>query len=875
MSIVLNGTTQYLKRDNAIVDAAPFTVSAFFKSTNDAAIQTVWGMSEGTDTDDYWELVCRGNVAGDPLGAYIKRSVGPPGDARTTTGYTTNTWHHAGFVEASSQDHRVYIDGGSKHSDVTNDEAPLLAGKMVIGALAYSGGWVHYFYGKICQVAMWNIALSDAEMLQLSQGVSPTTIQSDNLVAFWPLLDDLLDDAALYDLTAVGGPGFSADSPSGVVVAPSDKVYSRKLVAIANHEVWYESTAGTLSQFTDATVNTTNPLSMTEAFQKLFIANKTNLKVMDFINTKITTGDLGAHPPDFGTVLTGDDSGAKMIVDYITSLADDAACTIYGKRITTTTFSNGETVKGTDDDDNAILFDTNAAETDPPHWYNWTVFGNDSSFGTMPSQAYLICLYRGRLVLSGNINEPHMWYMSKVADPFNFIYSQSVETTAVAGNNIVGAGRVGDIIRALIPFGDDYLVFGCANSMYLLDGDPAASGKISRLSETTGIYSWTSWCKDDEDNLYFFGRNGIYRMGKGRERPDNISKSDLPQLISDWALDPTLHRVVMVFDAERKGILIFKTTVADGTCVGYFLSLDTKGFYPFTLPTQNGIFSACDYNSDTPADRALLLGSFDGYIRSLLNSAKDNDIGSSDEAISSYFGMVENLSIDADNAGKLTSLTVELAGGFEHRLTHAALAISHIKGDILTQVDTVVAWLTATDYVVGDVILDTEEYICIVAHTSNVAGGDGTEGRPSGGGNPTQWATTTPATMIVDFTDSTQTHTFGHSVTGTFDIVNNITSDGSGTAFIPTAVSSGSFANSDGCNYEYHAADDAETVLEYLKDGAAAHTTGTLSGTGRKNRIRSRIRGAWLALKFYNSGASETFGINRLFGIIKQTGKLK
>lgn len=536
----------------------------------------------------------------------------------------------------------------------------------------------------------------------------------------------------------------------GDIAPSSDKTYSRALVAIGNHEVWYESSAGALEELTaaNADINTVNPLTAVEAFQKIFIANKTNLKVADFINTKIATADVGTNPPDFGTVLTGNTSGAEMIVDYITALS--STCTIYGKRTTVATFSSGETVTGTDDDDNAISFATSAVETSPPHWYDWTVFGGDTSFGALPTSAYLVALYRGRLVLAGHPDYPHMWYMSKVANPWNWIYDEDDRLTAISGNN-VKAGEIGDIIRVLISLGDDYFIFGCANSIHLLDGDPADNGSIDKLSDTTGIYSWTAWCIDAEGNLYFFGRNGVYKMTGGRAKPVNISKAALPKLVSDWALDPSLHRVVLAYDADRQGILITKTTLADGTCTGYFYSLETEGFYPVTFQTQNGIFCVYDYNSDTPSDRALLLGCNDGYIRSFLGTAKNDDVGATDTAINAYFGIVTPLTEDFDKEGVLTSLTVELAGG----------------------------------------------------------------------------------------------------------------------------ASGGDFSDSDGCSYEYHSADDAETALEDLKDGATAHTTGSLSGTGRKTRIRSRIRGAWLALKFYNSTASETFGINKLFGIIKQVGRIK
>lgn len=573
------------------------------------------------------------------------------------------------------------------------------------------------------------------------------------------------DDGAGGSDFAGGDRGFSVNSGTnwtitttadqlfrcyGSSTPASDKVYTRRLIGIGNSEVWYESTPGTMAELAAANlaINTVNPLTAVEAFEKIFIANETSLKVADFANVKITTANVGANPPDFGTVLAGATSLAEMVVDYVTTLA--GASVIYGKRTTTATFQNAEVVSGTDDDANAISFSTSAAEVSGPHWYDWTPFGASSSFGTMPSFAYLVALYRGRLVLSGHKNYPHMWYMSKVANPFNWLYAEDTRLTAVAGNNI-DAGEIGDIVRALIPYGDDFLIFGCANSIHLLDGDPASGGSIDELSVTTGIYSFTSWCKDDAGNLYFLGRDGVYKMEGGRARPANISKSTIPKLIQDWALDSDLHRVVMTYDVERRGLLILKTTLADGTCSGYFYSLETDGFYPITLDVTNGVLCAYDYNSDTPAQRTLLLGSYDGYIREFLDSAKNDDVGGSDAAISSYFGMVENLSEDADKEGLLTSLTVELAGGR--------------------------------------------------------AGGD--------------------------------------------------------------------FGDTDGCTYEFHRADDAESVLEDMRDGATAITTGTLSGTGRKNRLRKRLRAAWLGLKFYNSTASETFGINRIFGMVKKVGRIK
>jgi hypothetical protein len=89
------------------------------------------------------------------------------------------------------------------------------------------------------------------------------------------------------------------------------------------------------------------------------------------------------------------------------------------------------------------------------------------------------------------------------------------------------------------------------------------------------------------------------------------------------------------------------------------------------------------------------------------------------------------------------------------------------------------------------------------------------------------------------------------------------------------ANGSNTFADTDGVSYDIHVADDAETVIEDILDGATPFTTGILTGTGRKARIRTRIRGAYLGLKMYNSTASETWAINKMFGEIKPAGLIK
>lgn len=162
---------------------------------------------------------------------------------------------------------------------------------------------------------------------------------------------------------------------------PVDRTYTKKLIAIGNNEVWQEISADPMEMEEIAAakneIDVTDVLNVATAFQKIFIVNGTNLKVLDFVNTKIVTADINPAaadgPPDFGSIITGA-SGAKMIVDYITAI--DGACTIYGKRTTATTFVAGENVTGTNATTSpyygtagAIDFDMTAvAEVAPEHW---------------------------------------------------------------------------------------------------------------------------------------------------------------------------------------------------------------------------------------------------------------------------------------------------------------------------------------------------------------------------------------------------------------------------------------------------------------------------------------------------------------------------
>lgn len=459
-------------------------------------------------------------------------------------------------------------------------------------------------------------------------------------------------------------------------VTPSDKSHTKKLVAVGGNQLWYESSPGTMSELEAARddIDCGEPLTMAEAYGKVFVANKDKLRVADFINVKL---DLGSgneliDPPAHGDILTQDqtsDDYAYMVVDFV----DSTKRYIYGHAYyggdatafnTTNTVASADTIAVM----NPATF-TPDVVTDPPHWYTWTAYPDckdaDSvvlDYGDIPNQVTLVCNYRGRVTISGNPELPYQWFQPRQANPWDFNYN-SIDAQAAVKGGSSDAGEIGDSVVALIPYKDDYLIFGCVNTMWYLAGDAKEGGSILELDLTSGIYGPKSWCFDNEGNLWYWGTNGIYKTSI-LEKPVCISEISLPKLVKDEAINPSTHRIVLVYDRIRAGIMIAITLLSDGSNSNYFYDLRTEGFFPETYPDECGIYAAIHYEATDPTYRELILGCSDGYIRHFDEDEEDDDAGASgDTEIDAYvtFGPIQ-MGKDPKFTGKLTGLNCVTAG---------------------------------------------------------------------------------------------------------------------------------------------------------------------------------------------------------------------
>lgn len=237
----------------------------------------------------------------------------------------------------------------------------------------------------------------------------------------------------------------------------------------------------------------------------------------------------------------------------------------------------------------------------------------------------IIALYRGRIVMAGLLSEPQNWFMSKSGDPFDWDYSPETTTAiqAVAGNSSV-VGELGDVVTALMPYQDDLMFMGSPNSLWVMRGDPAAGGAIDNISRQIGVvgaqaFTW------DSSHLYFLSRNGLYRTEANGGAPEHISQGRLDSVFDN--IDFSTNHVRLLYDADWQGVHIFITPSEQPASSNdhWFWDSRTDSFWRDQYPAVQGPTAVSLFNADNPADRAVLLGGWDGYVRSFDEDANGDD----------------------------------------------------------------------------------------------------------------------------------------------------------------------------------------------------------------------------------------------------------
>ncbi len=429
------------------------------------------------------------------------------------------------------------------------------------------------------------------------------------------------------------------------------------LVAVTDNQIYIENDDGNLQSagIVSGDISPITPaIAVVPAFQKVFVGDGQydHLYCLDPINAKVR-----AEYPDVETrFVRGENLTASGGAEYLMDYAIEIGANIYDLHLYKTNgqiTAIGETL--------TTSGKTATVQNDEDNGNHWIEMSAVDGCEYLPTSASIGCLYRGRIVLAGDRSNPHAWYMSRSGNPFDWTYAAGDAASPIAGSNS-DVGEVGDVIVALAPYHDDYLLIGCNQSLWLMRGDPAAGGSLDSLTAADGIFGALSWCFDGQNNFYFVGLGGVYMTPSGSFQIINLTSKSLPDFMH--GVNRNTHWVTMGYDVRRNGIQINITNITKDNTYGagssWWIDLSSGGgFFPDLFPQESAPFGNMYYGSENPDHEQFVMACHDGNIRAFSETVKDDD----GIPIESYCYYPPRRIGALGTDGKLNEITVTTGGG--------------------------------------------------------------------------------------------------------------------------------------------------------------------------------------------------------------------
>ncbi len=179
-------------------------------------------------------------------------------------------------------------------------------------------------------------------------------------------------------------------------------------------------------------------------------------------------------------------------------------------------------------------------------------------------------------------------------------------------------------ITTIIPFSQNVAVFGLDDQILALYDDPMSGGRFDLVTRAIGIAYGQSWCRDGTGMLYFMSSRGsIYRWAPGG-MPERISDS-IKELL-EGQIDFSNTLVIMAWNERQRGFNVFVSPTAGGATFNYFWDVIAEAWWKDTYATSTmQPFAVVELLGFTPADRVVMIGSQDGYVRYIDPTATTDD----------------------------------------------------------------------------------------------------------------------------------------------------------------------------------------------------------------------------------------------------------
>jgi len=255
--------------DKSIVDASPISGDAFTFSawaaydTDNNAGQVCVALVNQTTNQNQAFLNCSFDFSA-TVNFSIRRS-GTYFHAYTSNSLTANGgWNHLAGVMVGVSERYSYLNGDTANKGTNTTTIASLAGlfnRTNVGSLYPVTTNQQTTQGRVAYPAIWNAALSDAEIVMLSQGVSPLLVRPQNLVFYVPYLGRDSSDIDIIGRNALTNTGTTSQLSEPVVTGATNKNSTKIFLPINTGSVDFSAGATSMARVASAVVSSF-PVSM-------------------------------------------------------------------------------------------------------------------------------------------------------------------------------------------------------------------------------------------------------------------------------------------------------------------------------------------------------------------------------------------------------------------------------------------------------------------------------------------------------------------------------------------------------------------------------------------------------------------------------------
>lgn len=179
-------SNEYIQTSNAVITGYPFTVNARVNVSALGAAYTIWSCVTSASGDHYFSL-----DKGASNTVRFRARTTSSSDALSTATLSSSTEYVITAVGTSATDRKVYINGTNDGSSTTS-RTPSGMDRTTIGRQNISTP-TNSFGGVICEVTVWNAALTQAEIDSLALKISGLCIRPASIVSHLPLVNNIID----------------------------------------------------------------------------------------------------------------------------------------------------------------------------------------------------------------------------------------------------------------------------------------------------------------------------------------------------------------------------------------------------------------------------------------------------------------------------------------------------------------------------------------------------------------------------------------------------------------------------------------------------------------------------------------------------------